>query len=412
MMRIKTSVENPPLQNASDAPHKASDFSKVSRVGWLRLGALGDLLVSMACLAETARLFPRAKVTVFGPSLWKDLIDPRLWPFVDKVVVIVEGRGQEHTFQSGNWMSVGPAKSLVDCFQECQATVNLRIESLRYAWPALRAKVPIRMGTCPPLFRFLYTHWSPWLGQDPIVHERDRMLEILEAPSKKTWATLSTQYNRSALKFKQTGVVGKGADKWKVHQPNQGSNSLAAKWAQRGLPAICLADPVLVRMKYSLVPDRYVLINPTASRWEKAWPKEKFAALAQELQSKLPPGQSVVIIGSPSETKWLEEVRGASDIKIVQPQSLQDLIQVVALARALVANTSSMQFIAAATKTRCFTLMGRTFPARWGPLGPKDAFICGRQQSPPPKDIFLDDHTAYDSLSVIEVATAIERWIS
>lgn len=411
MTRIKTSVENPPLQNASDASPKAHFSSEVSRVGWVRLGALGDLLVSMACLAETARVFPNARVTVIGPSLWKELIDPRLWPFVDKIVVIVEGGGQEHVLNEGLWRPVGSPKPVVEFFRECQASVNLRVESLRYAWPAFQARVPIRFGTCPPLFRFLYTHWSPWLGQDPIVHERDRMLEILEAPSGKTWATLSTHHNRSALKLKQTGVVGKGADKWKVHQPNQSSKSLAAQWAQRGLPSICFADPVLVRDKYALVPDRYVLINPTASRWEKAWPKEKFAALSKELHSKLPSGKSAVIIGSPSETKWLEEVRGNTDLKIVQPQSLKDLIQVVALAHALVANTSSMQFIAAATKTRCFTLMGRTFPARWGPLGPKDGFICGRQQSPPPKDIFLDDYTAYESISVDEVADAIGEWM-
>lgn len=411
MMANKTSVQNPQWQDASDAPR----ISSVKRVGWVRVGALGDLLVAMACLEETVRGDSGTKVTVFGPRLWLELIDPILWPAVDKIVVIVEGDfGQEYTVLGQVWTSTGKGpQKLTQFFGECQVSVNLRVESYRYAWAPLFARVPVRFGTCPPHMQWLYTRWSPWLGKDPMLHERDRMLEILEAPSECRLSCFSTSHNRRLLRKKQTGDDSQKPNKFQVFPVGQSRDSLAYRWKHRGLPQIVMANPVTVR-SYGLVPGNYWLINPTASRWEKAWPKEKFQILCERLKVlSEQAGKQLIVLGSPAETEWLQQVAnsGKTQISIVQPKSLKDLFHVVALAEALVANTSSVQFIAAAVKTKCFTLMGRTYPVRWGPLGPQDAFLCGQQQDPPPADIFLDDYTAYDSLSVDHVYEVLRPWL-
>jgi ADP-heptose:LPS heptosyltransferase len=180
MMNGETSVEKPKWLVASDAAQAMT----VDRVAWIRVGALGDLLVAMACLKEMENFFPKAKVTVFGPKLWLELLDSRLWKNVDSVVVIVDGEnGQKFTPNEGTWITTGePPQKLSEFMKGCQVSVNLRVESLRYAWPALFAGVTHRFGTCEPSMRWLYSQWSPWLGKDPIIHERDRMLEILEVP--------------------------------------------------------------------------------------------------------------------------------------------------------------------------------------------------------------------------------------
>lgn len=411
MMNNKTSVEKPPWLIASDA----AQLGAVARVAWIRVGALGDLLVAMACLKETSNFFPKAKITVFGPRLWLELIDPRLWPCVDTIVVTVDGhKGLRYLVKNSKWVAEDEAPRKLSFFMKgCQVSINLRVESLRYAWPALFSGIKWRFGTCQPHMRWLYSMWSPWLGKDPIVHERDRMLEILEVPRNTSGKNNFTKHNRASLKWKQTGVFNHKPDKYLVSHPGQHSQSLAKKWQKLGLPSIVLSNPVVVR-KYGLVPGQYWLINPTASRWEKAWPKEKFNKLCKDLLPLANANKKeLIVLGSPAETDWLMSVAETpvTGIRTVQPENLSDLIQVVSLADALVANTSSVQYISAATKTRCFTLMGRTFPARWGPLGPRDSLLCGKQQDPPPKDIFLDDYTAYDSLTEQQVYKSISEWL-
>jgi hypothetical protein len=60
----------------------------VQRVGWIRMGALGDLLVGLASLREVIDQWPDAKVSVIGPKLWLEILEPGFWPQIDRVVVI------------------------------------------------------------------------------------------------------------------------------------------------------------------------------------------------------------------------------------------------------------------------------------------------------------------------------------
>ena len=117
----------------------------------------------------------------------------------------------------------------------------------------------------------------------------------------------------------------------------------------------------------------------------------------------------LLVIGSPAETEWLKQVAG-QETPIVQPKNLRTLIDVIGEAQAVITNTSSLQFFANSMGAPTVTLMGRTFPARWGPLAPTDLTICGDLPSPPMKDIFVEETVAYKSIPVELVEKKFKEW--
>lgn len=386
--------------------------AEVQQVCFIRIGAVGDLLVATAALEETLQRFPNAKVWVAGPELWKALLLPSRWPRINGIIAMDRkgnGRLNLPNLQNEGWDSKGETLPLQQFLMQCQASVNLRPESLRYAWPAFFARVPIRIGTCWWGLKGLFTHWSPWLGKDPIIHERDRMLRIAAAPKRSVFPLGFTTQNRQDLIKEQTLLTGAvKADKYAVIQPGQSKETVVFRWHNKVLPQLKIADKTTALNLTEA--EKYVLINPTASRIEKAWPAEKFRELALSLKPWLRErGYQLLIIGSPAETEWLKQVAGR-DLPIVQPPSLRALMDVVGFAEAVITNTSSLQFFANSLNAPTVTLMGRTFPARWGPLAPKDLAICGKLPSPPLADVFAEDFSAYNSISVETVEKKFKDW--
>lgn len=387
-------------------------FSDVQQVCFIRIGAVGDLLVATAALEETLQRFPNAKVWVAGPELWKSLLFPSRWPRINGIITVDKkghGRLCLPNLQTETWDPQSETQPIQKFLQQCQASVNLRPESLRYAWPAFFARVPIRIGTCWWGLKWLFTHWSPWVGKDPIIHERDRMLRIVTATKRSFLPLGFTKANRKNMIQEQTLLTGNSkAEKYAVIQPGQSKETAVFRWRDKVLPQLKNVDKS-VALKLTQT-ENYVLINPTASRIEKAWPAEKFRQFALSLQPWLRErGYQLFIIGSPTETEWLKKVAG-ENIPIIQPVNLRILMDVVGPAKAVLTNTSSLQFFANSLGAPTVTLMGRTFPARWGPLAPTDLTICGELPSPPMADVFAEDYTAYNSISVETVERQFKNW--
>ncbi|MES2614438.1 MAG: glycosyltransferase family 9 protein [Bdellovibrionota bacterium] len=336
-------------------------------------GALGDLLVSTAALYESIQLFPYAEFTVIGTPLWKELIVPKIWSNIHFILEV-----QNKTFTQlklwrsnlaeNKWIECSlPHSCIVSFLKNYQMTIDLRTESLRFAWRALLARVPVRVGGSKNKFsKLFFTHFTLEKSKKNI-HERDRYLEVLLPLDK-----------------------------------NKIENSLQF-WSENGLPQLNenLFHPSERKM---------FLINPTASIREKAWPSEKFRQLALKLKEQ---NFEVAIIGSPKETNWLKEV-ASEDFKILQPQSIAELIQIVSQAKYLITNTSSMQFIAASTRTPTLTLMGLAEPHKWGPLGHWSRFVKGKQLKlkksifrPKKEDGKLNEVLSYNSISVDEILNRI-----
>ncbi len=329
------------------------------KVVFLRVGALGDLLVGLSAFTETLEMFPNADVFLVGNSLWLEIIEPGFFSRLRGLLILDDSksnRGYVYLPISKKWMRQDEKVSLKNFFQDTDVLVNTRLDSLRFAWPAFFAGVKTRFGSAAFPFQWLYTERAPWLGKDPLIHERDAALRIIDP-----------------------------------------SNGLITKWQSRGgLPSTRKYQPVKWK--------EYFLINPTASREVKAWPKEKFRLLVEKLSS-----QNLKLIGSTKESAWLEFVANGN-AEIIQPSNIGELMDIVAGAKFLVTNTSSMQFIAASTQTPTLTLMGNAKREVWGPLGKNDKVIMGKFQN------FQGDQdakeiAAFQSISVEEVFSAVRSFL-
>jgi ADP-heptose:LPS heptosyltransferase len=232
------------------------------------------------------------------------------------------------------------------------------------------------------------THWSPWLGKEPAIHECEWYSNVVEAPKRKLWPLGFERENRALLS--KSGECPKSGLP-SLKEPNRDTVS-----------ELTSNNRLLGKVQFG----QYVLVNPTASRIEKAWPAAKFRELCLALKPMLQQlGKRIVVVGAPNETEWLYLVAGR-DFHVVQPQSLGELIDVVAGSSLLVTNTSSVQYIAAGTKTQTITLMGRALPLRWGPVGPSDRVIRGTIPANA-SDIFEEEQLGYESITVDSVLSEV-----
>lgn len=373
-----------PTQTQSASPR----FPAVQKVAWVRVGALGDLLVGLASLVETHEAFPHARVAVIGPKLWREILSPSLFPWIDSIAVIERKGTLARLFRPNveSWEDTGEEIQLVELLRGYGAAINTQIGSHRYGLQAWRAGVPLRFGSAPWTMGWVYSHPSPDFGKDPLIHERDAALLLLEDT-----ATGLSRFLKSTSKNR--AILSASIER----------SSLVRKWRERGLPPGKPADLARAKELTGREPGSYILVNPTSSRREKAWPSSKFHELMlQSRESMKASGIEVLVLGSPSETDWLKEVAG-DEFRVVQPPTIRDLQDVLSGSRGLLTNTSSVQFVAAMTGTPTLTLMGRARPEIWGPLGPQDQIVRGRPPAELAHDIFLQEKAGYESIEVSEV---------
>lgn len=370
--------------------HKGKPLRKVA---FLRVGALGDLLVGLAALREMERFFPTASVVVIGPKLWTEILDPASWPQIESLAVI-ERKGQVASLweRKGSGWEAGAKMPLVDVLRSCDGLVNTNVDSYRYGFTALRARVPVKVGSAPASMAWLYTHASPFFGKDPLLHERDVPLLMLEYAS-----------DSGAKFFRTTERNRANLTDWVER------SRLVERWRHEGLPPAKTPDLDRARELAKREPGSYVLVNPTSSRREKAWPAESFRELLSSSRAVLKErGVTALVVGSPTETDWLREVAG-EEFEVVQPPTVRDLQDLLSGSRGLVTNTSSVQFIAAMTGTPTVTLMGRARPEIWGPLGPRDSIVEGQPPRHLDHDIFMQEREGYRSIAVDRVRDSFWR---
>ncbi|MEK7355858.1 MAG: glycosyltransferase family 9 protein, partial [Bdellovibrionota bacterium] len=337
----------------------------------------GDLYVSLAALAEVCEL--HSEVVLIGSEKWKDLIDPRTWPKVNEIWVSEDGWTCERfAWHNDEWVSAGPS-ALRAQLRRVHTSYNLRTESLRYGWAPALARVPARHGSAPfPWDHLLYTHRAPWLGKDPRIHERDRLLQVVEAPDR----------------------IGELVKVWKL---------------KSGLPILRKVDRSNGERVANAKAGTYFLVNPTSSRREKAWPSAQFQRLVETLLPLLEQRQLTLrVIGAPTESVWLRETlpEGLSEREfLVQPAKNSDLCDVLSGAVGLLTNASSMQFLAASYDITTVTLTGRGDRVIWGPLGSRDVIVQGTVDRALDAKIFEQERAAYESLPFDRVLEACLRII-
>jgi lipopolysaccharide heptosyltransferase III len=115
---------------------------------------------------------------------------------------------------------------------------------------------------------------------------------------------------------------------------------------------------------------RWVVIQPGARYWFKAWPVERFAELADRLTDTL--GCQVLVGGNPQEealTQSVVALAKSRPLSIAGRSDIRILAALLTRSALFVGNDTGAMHIAAAVGTPVVGLFGPSNPAEWGPRG-------------------------------------------
>ena len=118
-------------------------------------------------------------------------------------------------------------------------------------------------------------------------------------------------------------------------------------------------------------PDRtFVCLHPGARWWFKAWPGQRFAALADRIQTQS--GTQALFLGGEQDRQIMEEIARSMTSpcrSLAGKTGLQELAAVLERASLMITNDNGPMHMAAAVGTRVVGLFGPSNPAIWGPWG-------------------------------------------
>ena len=114
----------------------------------------------------------------------------------------------------------------------------------------------------------------------------------------------------------------------------------------------------------------FIILQPGARYWFKAWPAERFAELADRLASEY--NCQVLIAGSRDEEALAQRIHEAATshpVSIAGQTTLKQFAAIAKRASLFVGNDSGAMHIAAAVGAPMVALFGPSNPEEWGPRG-------------------------------------------
>ncbi len=161
--------------------------------------------------------------------------------------------------------------------------------------------------------------------------------------------------------------------------------------------------------------ERFIVINPGATRRDKRWPVERFGEAASRLRDTF--GLTIAVTGAPNERVLVEDLcRRCGDAAIdlaARGVSLGALKAVLKRSTLLITNDTGPRHIAAAVGTPCVVLFGptdhrwTTLPAAREQLLLADPFL--------PEERLADSHArlcAIDRIPISDVVVAAAHFLS
>lgn len=116
----------------------------------------------------------------------------------------------------------------------------------------------------------------------------------------------------------------------------------------------------------SILPEKFVAINPGGGRASKMWPASKFC----EVLARLPSGTSAVVLGSPGEAGLAAEVcKGNRAVNLTGQTSVRELVAVLSRASAYLGGDTGTTHLAGALGIPAIGLYGVTQPTRFCAYG-------------------------------------------
>ncbi|MGH9163874.1 MAG: glycosyltransferase family 9 protein [Vicinamibacteraceae bacterium] len=292
----------------------------------VKLGALGDIVHTLPALAALRSMWPHARIDWLVDAKHLALVE--LVEGLDEIIPIRAGRMRGPL---GLRQTIGRLRARrYDMCLDLQGLVKSAL--LAVASGARRVVGFPRDSLREPAARFLYTETG---GRDE-GHVIDKNLSLLDA----------------------IGVLG--ARNWTSH-------------LKEAFPLRVVASPVpAVARGLTGTNEGLVLMNPGAAWPNKRWPAERFAALAQRLQTRR--AVRCLVLWGPREESLAASIERLSHgtARMAPATEVADLVALARDATLMVSGDTGPLHLAVAVGAPVVGLYGPTDPARNGPWHPND----------------------------------------
>jgi heptosyltransferase-1 len=149
--------------------------------------------------------------------------------------------------------------------------------------------------------------------------------------------------------------------------------------AQFVLPNDSQADDFIARIlsEQNIAPENYTVLIPGSAHTEKCWPIERFAAVADRINSDYQ--LQIVTVGTASEAPINQKLKQSAKTPITDLTGRTNLKQLVSLlknARLVITNDTGPGHIAAALNIPLVMIFGRANPIRLYPYNNKESVVA------------------------------------
>ncbi len=272
------------------------------------------------------------------------------------------------------------------------------VRAIKAAWPDTRITMLVNAGTeevlqhHPDIDRVLSLRKDSWVGQCQLVAELRRdpvdcVIDLTDADRSAWLSWLSGARQRIGFNDEQRwrgrlySHVVRSSSTHRIERDLDALSALHIMAAER-TPRIFLteeedeqASQILDLIGIS-AGSQFIVLQPGARYWFKAWPADRFAELADRLTERY--GCRVLLGGSAQDRS---EAEGIASQAVSKPEVLAGQVPLrvfgALLKRAalFVGNDSGAMHLAAAVGTPVIGLFGPSNPQEWGPRGTRVATI-------------------------------------
>lgn len=310
----------------------------LKRILVTRADRLGDLVLSTPVFEALRRQFPDAHIACLTFLENRPVVEGN--PYLDELI-LYDKLGSEKGWWGNFLFSRKLAKKRFDAVIHLHPTNRMHLVS----W---LARIPQRIG---------YRKKNGWALTRAI---EDRKAEGTKHES---------EYNFDLLKFLGVPPPGKMTPSF----PLKEKEKISLEFLLKNLGFQCEKP--------------YVVLNPSASCPSKIWPADRFARLADQLQTQR--RFQIALIGSISDRRFAVKVKKYATHPVTDLSgklSLGMLGWLLKEAKLLISNDSGPVHVARAVGTPAISIFGRNLsglsPRRWGPLG-KEGKVIRREVACP-----------------------------
>jgi len=312
----------------------------IKKILLLRPDGIGDLLNSTPAISLLRRSYPDAHITVLVRPLNSDILIEN--PDVDEVLIYDRVGKHQRLLEKLNF-----------CHQLRKKGYDLVVVMYTASWYnflAYASGAKYRVGRYQKRFKSTLTHPCRQTYAKGTVHEVERNLDLVRIicdNEKSMDARLSVgEIKRDIRDFPDGRLV-------------LNLSSEEKQWAHNYIQKLGISEY-----------DFFVCIHPGGSSFDKLWPEDGYAQIADRLVD--PFGAKILILHGPSESKLASDIqqRMTPDVVIYAPESLRQLAALINCCKLFICNDSGPMHIAAALDVPTVAIFGPTDHVRWAPRSP------------------------------------------